>query len=247
MLKIFHADLHIHTCLSPCGDMDMKPKQIINAAKLKQLDIIGICDHNSCENVGPTQEIGKQQGIKVIGGIEITSSEEVHILAFLDDDDGLLKLQNCIYENLNGINDEKTFGYQLVVNQNDEILGFNKRLLIGATKLPLKKWVDLIHSLNGIVIASHIDREGFGIIGQLGFIPDDLKLDGLEISPKITFNEAKHKINDANKFPLITGSDAHYLQDIGKSFTKFLIKESTVGEIKKALLNNEERRVVTCD
>lgn len=245
MLKSFNADLHIHTCLSPCGDMDMTPKQIINTAKLKQLDIIGLCDHNSCENVIITQKIGHTQGIKVIGGIEITSAEEVHLLAFFDDAESLSKLQKLIYENIEGINDEEVFGQQLVVNENGKILTHNKKLLIGATKLPLKKWVDLVHLLNGLAIAAHIDRQCFGIIGQLGFIPDDLKLDGLEISPRMTFKEAKATINDATKFPLITSSDAHYLQDIGKSWTQFLIEEPTIKEINKALLAKEERNIIS--
>lgn len=237
MLKVFNTDLHIHTCLSPCGELDMTPKRIINAAKLKCLHIIGICDHNSCENVIITKEIGNTQGIKVIGGIEITSSEEVHILALFDDDAVLLKLQEIIYENLMEINDEKVYGSQAIVNEDDEIVAYNKRLLIGATKLPVKKLVDLVHSLNGLVIASHIDREGFGIIEQLGFIPDDLKLDGVEISSKTPFNEAK------SDFPLITGSDAHFLQDIGKSFTQFLIREPTIKEIKMAFVGKEGRRI----
>jgi len=244
MLKIFNADLHIHTCLSPCAELNMTPKRIINEAKSRHLDIIGLCDHNSCENVIIGEKIGNIQGIKIIGGIEITSSEEVHILAIFDDDENLLKLQKFIYENLDGINDEKAFGMQVVVNENDEVVNFNKKLLIGATTLPVKKWVDLVHSLNGLVIASHIDREGFGIIGQLGFIPDDLELDALEISPKITFEEAKLRINQVNNFPVITGSDAHYLNDIGKSFTRFLIKEPTVKEIKMAFVGEEGRKIL---
>lgn len=161
----------------------------------------------------------------------------MHILALFDDDAVLLKLQEIIYENLDGMNDEKTFGLQAVVNEDDEVIAYNKRLLIGVTKLPVKKCVDLVHSLNGLVIASHIDREGFGIIGQLGFIPDDLKLDGLEISPKTTFKEV------TDDFSVITGSDAYFLQDIGKSFTQFLIREPTVKEIKMVLVGKEGRMV----
>jgi len=245
MLKIFHADLHVHTCLSPCGDLDMTPNQIITAAKLKQLDIIGICDHNSGENVVATKKFGDTQGIKVIGGIEMSSSEEVHILALFDHDKELLELQKIVYENLHGINDEQAFGRQVVVNELDEVISYNKRLLIGATKLTLKECGNLVHSLNGLAMAAHIDREGFGIIGQLGFIPDNLKLDGREISPKMTYKEAKVKISDANKFPLITGSDAHYLEDMGKSFTQFLIKEPTIEEIKKALVGKEGRSIIS--
>ncbi|MEW6619209.1 MAG: PHP domain-containing protein [bacterium] len=231
MLKIFNTDLHIHTCLSPCGDLDMTPKRIINTAKSKKLDIIGICDHNSAENVLISKKIGKTFEITVIGGIEITTSEEVHLLALFDNDDDLLKLQELVYENLPGVNDENAFGLQLVVNEDDEIVRHNQRLLIGATKLTIEKCVEAIHSLNGIAIASHIDREGFGIIGQLGFIPEGLELDAVEISPNIT----KDKLT-VKEFPVITGSDAHFLADIGKTWTQFSLKKPMVKEIKKALL-----------
>lgn len=246
MLKRFKADLHIHTCLSPCSDSEvrMSPRRIIEQAKLRGLDVIGICDHNSAENVACAQKVGENEGLAVIGGIEITSQEEVHILAFFDEDKDLFKLANLIYENLPGINDERVFGEQIVVNENDAVLSFNKRLLIGATTLPIHQIVDRIHSLSGLAIASHIDRESFSIIGQLGFIPDGLELDGLEVSPRLPLKEAQLEFGEALGFPLVTFSDAHTLEDIGKSFTCLLIEEANIKELRKALRNEDGRKVV---
>ena len=155
--------------------------------------MIGICDHNSAENVACAKKVGEKEGLTVIGGIEVTSQEEVHILALFSEDRDLFELADLIYENLPGINDERVFGEQIVVNEDDEVLGFNKRLLIGATVLPLRQIVDRIHSLSGLAIAPHIDRESFGIIGQLGFIPDGLELDGLEVSPGLSLKRAQLK------------------------------------------------------
>lgn len=245
MLKTFKADLHIHTCLSPCGDLEMTPSAIVREAKSHGLDIIGICDHNSAENIMATQKAGQKEGIAVISGMEVTSSEEVHVLALFDNESQALKLQTSVYEHLMpGVNDEAVFGEQVVVNEEDAVLGFNPRLLIGATSLTVQKVVANIHSLGGLAIASHIDREAFGIIGQLGFVPVDLGLDGLEVSPRISCQEAKAKFPDANNFSLVTFSDAHYLQDIGKSFTRFLIKEPTVKEFKMALTGEEGRKIL---
>jgi hypothetical protein len=244
MLKRFEADLHIHTCLSPCGESQMSPRRIVEQAKLRGLDIIGICDHNSVENVVCTKKAGEKEELAVIGGIEVTSQEEVHILALFDEDKDLFELANLIYENLPGVNDERVFGEQLVVNEDDEILSFNKRLLIGATVLPLHQIVDRIHSLSGLAIASHIDRESFSIIGQLGFIPDGLQLDGLEVSPRLSLKKAQLKFGKAFDFPLVTFSDAHTLEDVGKSFTCLLMEKANTKEIRKALLGEDGRKVV---
>ena len=242
MLRPFKADLHIHTCLSPCAELDMSPREILTAAKKKEIDIIGICDHNSSENSLAVMNAARKMNISVFPGMEVTSQEEVHVLALFDEIENALKLQRFVYKNLPGENDEKAFGMQVVVNEKEEVLGFNNKLLIGATTIPLEEVIRLIHSFSGIAIASHIDRESFSIIGQLGFIPDNLELDALEISPNTSFNEARKKY--ADHFPITCSSDAHYPDDIGKSFTSFLLEDSTLAEIKKALKNEEGRRLI---
>ena len=241
MLRPFKADLHIHTCLSPCTELDMSPKGILTSAK-KKVDIIGICDHNSSENSLAVMNAAKKMNINVIPGMEVTSQEEVHVLALFDEIENALKLQEKVYENLPGENDEEAFGMQVIVNEKEEVLGLNNKLLIGATTIPLEEIIQIIHSFNGIAIASHIDRESFSIIGQLGFIPDNLELDALEISPNITFDEAKKRYT--NNYPITCSSDAHFPDDIGKSFTSFLLKDRTVAEIKKALKNKDGRKLI---
>ncbi len=222
----------------------MSPRRIVEQAKLRGLDMIGICDHNSVENVACAKKVGAREGLAVIGGIEVTSQEEAHILALFDEDKDLFELANLIYENLPGINEERVFGEQIVVNEDDEVLSFNKRLLIGATVLPLQQIVDRIHSLSGLAIASHIDRESFSIIGQLGFIPDELDLDALEVSPRLSLEKAQLEYGEAFDFPLVTFSDAHTLEDVGKNFTCFLIEKANIEEIRKALSGEDGRKVV---
>ena len=242
MLRSFKADLHTHTCLSPCTELDMSPQGILNAAAGKEIDILGICDHNSTENSLAIIKAAKNMNITILPGMEVTSQEEVHVLALFDEIAHALKLQKCVYENLPGENDEETFGMQVIVNEKEEVLGFSERLLIGATTIPLDKVIQLIHSFEGMAIAAHIDREAFSIMGQLGFIPDNLELDALEISPRITLAEARKKyIYD---IPITCSSDAHYPDDIGKGFTSFLLEAGTVSEIKKALKNEDGRKLI---
>ena len=220
----------------------MSPKRILDSALNKAIDILGICDHNSTANSPAIMKAAQGKKIQVIPGMEVTSEEEVHVLALFDDIDNALKLQSRVYSNLPGENDQKAFGMQVIVNEKEEVLGFNDKLLIGATTISLEDIIRLIHSLDGLAIASHIDREAFSIVSQLGFIPQELGLDALEISPKMTFEQARKRYQ--TPFPLTTSSDAHDPEDIGKSFTSFLLEEASVAEIKKALRNEDGRRVI---
>ncbi|MDP3284608.1 MAG: PHP-associated domain-containing protein [Desulfobacterales bacterium] len=242
-MKLFKADMHIHTCLSPCGDWGMSPKKIIEKSLEKKLDIIGICDHNSAENIEAVIKAGDGKGIRVVPGMEICSKEEVHILSVFETTKQAVSMQEYIYDNLPGKNSPDMFGYQIVADENDEVAGENQRLLIGATTLKLSEIVDKIHLLNGLCIASHVDRPVFGIISQLGFIPPDLPLDGVEISWRIEPSEAIKQMPDIKRFPFIVSSDAHFPDDIGKAVTKFFMAEPTIEEMRLALTGKYGRHV----
>jgi PHP family Zn ribbon phosphoesterase len=223
----------------------MTPYRIVEKAASLGLNIIAICDHNSVENAEVTKRLAKEKGINAIPGIEVTSSEEVHIIGLFNDIKDALKMQDIVYENLQpGENDEDAFGMQVIVNEYDEVLGFNRRLLIGSTRLSVNKIVETIHSFSGLAIAAHIDREGFGIIGQLGFIPPDLKLDALEISPNISVEKARIRLKEYSHIPWITSSDAHKLNDIGRVSTGLFMNHSTFDELCLTLKGVEGRRVL---
>ncbi|UCH94821.1 MAG: PHP domain-containing protein [Candidatus Aminicenantes bacterium] len=247
MLKRFRGDLHIHTCLSPCADLTMSPKRVVEKAVKKNLDMIGICDHNSAENVRAAIAAGSKKKITVLPGMEVTTVEEVHIIALFDEVDPVLSLQETVYERLApGENIEDIFGEQIIANEFDEVEGYNQRLLLGATSLTLKELVNKIHHLGGLVIAAHIDREACNsIIGQLGFIPEDLELDALEISSYTNRSQALARYPGIEKFPIISSSDAHFLQDIGKATSCFLLGGPGVDEIRKALEKKDGRDLLT--
>jgi predicted metal-dependent phosphoesterase TrpH len=220
----------------------MLPMAIVKEAKKNNLQMIGICDHNSVENVEAVKKAGKRAGLVVMGGIEITSQEEVHILGLFSKKSALSNIQDMVYEDLSGDNDEDVFGEQLIADEYDRVIGSNKRLLIGATGLSLEKIVGAIHHLGGLAVASHIDRESFSIISQLGFIPDGLTLDALEIS-SLASKERRYAFGQRYDFPLLTFSDAHSLNDIGKSFSSFLIERASLEETRKALMDDNGRKV----
>ena len=172
-LREYKADMHIHSCLSPCGDWDMSPRRIIQKSLEVGLDLIAICDHNTAENAAAAMREGRKKGIHVLPGMEVCSREEVHILALFGELSQALKMQSYVYSNLPGENKPKVFGCQVVANENDEVLGENPRLLIGATRLGLHDIVVKTHLLGGLSFCCHVDRPAYGILNQLGFIPAD--------------------------------------------------------------------------
>jgi predicted metal-dependent phosphoesterase TrpH len=244
MLKEFRCDLHIHTCLSPCADLDMYPSAIVAKSLEERLDVIAVCDHNSSENVLHVINAAQGKPLKVLPGMEISSREEVHLVALFDKLDALLKLQSWIYDHLPGKNEESVFGCQAIVNELDEVEGFNERLLIGATELSIDEIVANVHELGGLAIASHIDRQGFGIISHLGFIPPDLRLDALEISVRMGLKEARKEFAELYRMAFIEASDAHFIRDIGRGSTRFLLEDATVEELKMAFRKQRGRLVL---
>jgi PHP family Zn ribbon phosphoesterase len=244
-LRYFSADLHIHTCLSPCSDWEMSPKKIVGKSIEKQLDIIAICDHNSAENVQAVKRLGEKRGLCVLPGMEICSREEVHMLGIFNTVEQAQAMQEFVYAHLPGENQAEVFGYQVIANEKDEVCGEVSRLLIGASRLSLQDIVVKIHKLGGLSIASHVDRPSFGIIGQLGFIPEDLSLDGLEVSYRVPLNEVRKKVPGVMNFPCISSSDAHFLDDIGKIKTVLTLAAPTFEEIRLALQGQDGRKIET--
>ncbi len=244
MLKVFRADLHLHTCLSPCADEEMIPLAIVNRAKKKGLDVIGICDHNSIRNIMSIRRAGWQEGLAVIGGVEVTTTEEVHILALFDQHSNLDRMQQLIDQNLRGENNPELFGEQYVCDENGFVVGHEMKLLIGATDLSVEDVVKSIHDLGGLAIASHVDRERFSLISQLGFVPEGLQIDALEVSPLHSISQAVEKFPQIRNYPLVSFSDAHRLEEIGTSFITFTGVSPCVRELGKALVGKDGRKVI---
>jgi 3',5'-nucleoside bisphosphate phosphatase len=244
-LRYFNADLHIHTCLSPCSDWEMSPKKIVHKSIDRELDIIAICDHNSAENVQAAIRLGEELGLCVLPGMEICSREEVHVLGIFSVIEQAQAMQEFVYTHLPGENQAKLFGYQVIVDEKDEVCGEVSRLLIGASRLSLQDIVAKIYRLGGLSIASHVDRPSYGIIGQLGFIPEDLALDGLEVSYRVPLDDVRKKIHGVMNLPCITSSDAHFLDDIGKVKTVFALAAPTFAEIRLAIKGKHGRRIRT--
>jgi PHP family Zn ribbon phosphoesterase len=197
------------------------------------------------QNTEAVVRSGKKLGICVIPGMEICSKEEVHLLGLFESLENTLAMQEYVYAHLKGENQPKVFGHQVIVNEHDEVLGEDSHLLIGATELNIRDITVKIHDLGGVCIASHIDRPAFGVINQLGFIPPDLLLDGVEVSYRVPLGEARQIIPAIMNLPCISSSDAHFPDDIGKANTVFVLSAPTLAEIRLALKSQNGRRIKT--
>jgi PHP family Zn ribbon phosphoesterase len=243
-MQTYRADLHIHTLLSPCGSLEMSPRNIVDAAAGRNLDIIGITDHNSTRHCRVIHKLAASRNIAVLCGAEVTSREEVHCLAFLPDFERLELFENYLQEHLQDFpNDPEAFGDQIQVDENEDIIYQEERLLIMAIDQDIDEIEQQVHALNGIFIPAHINRPAFGLISQLGFVPPDLTYDALELSRHITtenFIKANPQLADKT---FIRSSDAHYIEDIGRCYTNFHLEKPSFDEIKLALHNTGGRFV----
>ncbi|MCX6551593.1 MAG: ATP-binding protein [Acidobacteria bacterium] len=241
---MFAFDMHVHTCLSPCGELDMHPAAMVQAAAAAGLDGFVVCDHNAADNVAATGRAARRAGIVALPGMEITTEEEVHLVALLPDVAAAGVLHARVAAALTGPNAPAAFGRQVIVNEDAEVLGFNPSLLAGATNWPVERAVDEIHRAGGLAVAAHIDRERFGLVGQLGFVPPGLLLDAVEISAATPFGEGRRRYADPLGLEAVTGSDAHEPAALGRAVTYLHLDRADALELRRAIKTEDGRAVL---
>lgn len=243
-MRNYRTDLHIHTLLSPCGDLEMSPARIVSKAIESGLDVIGITDHNTTKQCKVVWELGLKQGLTVVPGCETTSREEVHCLCLFENFDALDDFQKFLDQHLTIIpNNPGLFGYQPVVDEDENILEEIKYYLGAALDVSVEEIEQKVHSLSGIFIPAHIDRPRNSLYSQLGFLPDDLKVDALQISKIADEKTVRLRYRISPEITLVKFSDAHYPGDLGKTFTEFQMEEPTFEEIRKALKKENGRNI----
>ena len=220
----YFYDLHLHSALSPCGDEDMTPNNIVNMALLKGLDIIALSDHNSAGNL---RAVAKAAGSRllVIPAIEVESAEEVHIVCYFPSVDRAEQFSEELKAQLPPIeNRPDIFGRQLYLNEKDEVTGEEHQLLVCASGLSIEQVFSLTANYGGASVPAHIDRSSSSILSNLGFIPPDLPVSALEITAK---GRAELEQKYAS-FRILTNSDAHYLEDIAEPEFSLDLEEKSI-------------------
>lgn len=213
----YRCDLHIHSCLSPCGDDDMTPANIVGMAALNGLGIVALTDHNTAKNCPAFFAQAKAYGIVPIPGMELTTGEDIHVVCLFRTLEAAMEFDRIVEAHRMLIpNEPEIFGHQYIVDENDEVVGEEENLLINATDLFLEDAYELVKSLDGVCYPSHIDRTSNGVVATLGTFPEEPAFTAYEL------NDAESEEEYRRRFPILNGllhtvsSDAHFLWDIAE-------------------------------
>ena len=206
------VDLHIHSCLSPCAENDMTPGNIAGMAHIKGLDIIAVADHNAARNLLAVEACCAAMGVVLLPAIEVTTAEEVHALCYFPTVAAAMAMDARLDEvRLPIPHSEKLGLQQLIMDEDDNVLGEIKLWLPPAVGFTLDETVALAGELGGLVVPAHINRGSTGLLQALGFLPPDAGFAALEISPT-----APAPLCDLGRYKILSSSDAHRLEDIAE-------------------------------
>ncbi len=222
----YYYDLHIHSCLSPCADDDMTPNNIAGMAAIKGLNVLALTDHNSCKNCPAFFAACKRQGIVPIAGMELSTAEDIHLICLFPSLERALMFDETLTAHRMPIENRKEiFGNQLILDENDEIIGEESTLLISATDLPIDEAIILAKKSEALVYPAHIDRESNGILAILGDIPQEYAFDCLEFNNPQEISKIFTRYPHLSQKRTLTCSDAHHLWDINEAENPILLED----------------------
>jgi hypothetical protein len=240
-VETFIAELHSHTVLSPCAEVEMIPPLIVQTAIEKGINLLAVTDHNASANVIAVQKAAQDTGLIVLPGMELQTREEVHLLCLFDTLEQLAAWQSLVNQHLPPLeNDIEYFGEQFVVDETGEFVRRETQLLLTSVDLSLEEAIGGVMSIEGVAIPAHIDRKANGLLEILGFVPANVTIEALEISRHIAFDVAPLRYPQIRGYPLIRDGDAHRLNEF-LGVNEFLIESPTVADLRMALRRENGR------
>lgn len=247
-LQAFLVDLHVHTVLSACAEIEMIPPLIVRQAQTLGLSIIAITDHNCADNAPAVLEAARGSGVTVLPGMEVQSREEVHMLCLFDRLEQARAWQQVVSAALPDLkNREDFFGAQYVVDATGDHVYTDDRLLSASTSLSVEAVAAGVNELGGICLPAHVDRPSYSILANLGFIPPELPIAGVELSRQAlaqhqTVQAALARFPQLARYGIIVDGDAHRLDEM-LARTQVTIAAPTIAELRLALADQEGRSV----
>jgi PHP family Zn ribbon phosphoesterase len=242
-LKTLRAEFHVHSVLSPCAAVEMIPPLIVSTALEAGIQLIAITDHNATANIAAVQEAAQGTGLTVLPGMEIQTREEVHSLCLFDTLAQAAAFQCVVDEAFPGLeNDPDHFGEQFVVDHTGSFIRSETKMLATSCQLSLREAYQAVTDLGGLFIPAHVDRHLYGLIATLGFVPQDVPFEALEISRRLPFDQAALKYPDLGHYPLIQSGDVHLLADF-LGANELTINEYCIAEIRMALSGTDGRKL----
>ncbi len=232
----YKYDLHIHSCLSPCGDMDMTPNNIVNMASIIGCDIIAVTDHNSCANLPVIMEIAKKMGITCVPGMELCTAEEAHVLCYFLTLEGAMSFSEYVYEQSPNIeNKEHIFGAQVIMNEQDEPIDKVDKMLINATNISAYELTELLIPYGGIAVPAHIDKSSYSLMASLGSIPPEYGFSCVELSDNCEIEAFLNDHPDIKEMGILRDSDAHYLENFKDELPEMTLEKNDVRSVITAI------------
>lgn len=224
-MKVYY-DLHMHSCLSPCGAEDMTPNNLVHMAALAGLQVIALSDHNTTRNVPAAVAVGKECGVLVVPAMELTTKEDIHVLCLLPSAEAAEELRQYVYPRLpQRKNRPKVFGHQYVMNEKDEILEEEPQLLSFGSSIGIYEAKSLLEGFGGLAIPAHIDRASYSLIGVMGLVDPEMGFTVYETTPGCDRQALMAQYQFTGGF--LSNSDAHDLIAIADAKRQLEIPELT--------------------
>jgi len=208
------TDLHLHSCLSPCGSLELSPRRLLEIGAGRGLQVMALTDHNSSLNCQAFARLCPRFGIVPIFGMEATTTEEIHVLCLFTSLKASLAFGEYAYSILTPfLNNPDKAGDQVYVDENDNIEGEVEYFLLAPLGISVEEIGAKVAEYSGIVIPAHVDRQAFSMTSQLGVVTHGpwAALDCVRIPPAMDGLPL-----DTLGYPLITSSDAHYQEHVGR-------------------------------
>lgn len=237
-LQPFTYDLHIHTCLSPCGDNAMTPPNIAGFAALAGYDIIAICDHNAAGNVRAVQQAAAllAPGLLVVPGLELTCAEELHMVCLFPAAEAAEAASEEVYAALPPVmNREEIFGAQIRMDAQENELGRVDKLLINATSISIDDAPAFAARYGGFCYPAHIDRDSQSVLSSLGYLPEHLGFTTVEVAEPAKFFANGQNASYAEQYHILTCSDAHRLDALPDAARALHLPECSFTALKEYL------------
>lgn len=233
----YRYDLHVHSCLSPCGDNDMTPQNIVGMAALMGVEILGITDHNSCQNAGAVMAAGEEAGVLVIPGMELCTAEEAHVVCLFETLEGAMAFDRYIYKNMPHIpNKAEIFGEQRKLSPQDELLGMEENLLLVSSFVGVDDVAALAREYGGVALPAHVDRDSYSVIAALGQLPPEAGFTAFEATRGCDMEALYQSNPELAGLRVVRDSDSHYLETLAESEARGMeLPEKTIRAVIKAL------------
>ena len=226
-MKLYY-DFHTHSCLSPCGDNDMTPYNLVNMAKLLGLDIIALTDHNTCENCASAIKAGEAIGLTVIPGMELCTSEEVHVVCLFPDVESAMEFSDYVISSMPPVkNRPDIFGEQLIMDAADNVIGRQEKLLTIASAISISDVYRTVEDYGGVCYPAHIDRSSYSVLSNLGMITEDMGFSAVEMTAEADRETLLRNHPILNGVQVFVDSDAHYLENMKDAENIIDIPENT--------------------